>query len=254
MHEKQDFQEEIKLLKDHIKSQAIIIVELRRKYGLLFSKMRAIFSIVRSESTLSKQTVPKSRTLYRDSYLKLKAKTLKPKLKPTLSPVTLPPSPSLTVTTGVLDLKDTVRLSVAPEAPKTPDLYEDTGKGVVGASRPSSSQIEAIYAMYPRKTGAGAAKRAIRKALSLISHEYLLAAVTEYSEALRYKTWKEGDKKWCPAPATWFNQERWNDDRDEWRRTGREHTDGGGSGGLDRRLEDKGEYGESGKRDAILRT
>lgn len=78
-------------------------------------------------------------------------------------------------------------------------------------------QVELIYRAYPRKVAKGAATKSIRKALTKVSFDALLAAVDEYARACK-QTGKERD--FIPYPATWFNQERWDDDRTEWWRGG----------------------------------
>ena len=72
-------------------------------------------------------------------------------------------------------------------------------------------QSVALYKAYPRKVARGAAIRAIKRALRKEGFEVLMEAVTEYAKA------REGqDRQFTPYPATWFNQERWEDDREEW--------------------------------------
>ena len=79
----------------------------------------------------------------------------------------------------------------------------------------TAADIEAIYQAYPRHVGKQAALKAITKALEHISHSELLAAVTEYAAAVA-----GSDKQFIPHPATWFNNRRWEDDREEWKREG----------------------------------
>ena len=72
-------------------------------------------------------------------------------------------------------------------------------------------QAMTIYLAYPRKVARKAALRAIKKALLEEPFGSLLDAVEEYAEA------REGqDSQFTPHPSTWFNQERWADDRDDW--------------------------------------
>lgn len=72
-------------------------------------------------------------------------------------------------------------------------------------------QAVALYRAYPRKVARGAAIKAIKRALRKEEFEVLMEAVTEYAAA------REGqDRQYTPYPATWFNQERWEDDREEW--------------------------------------
>lgn len=73
--------------------------------------------------------------------------------------------------------------------------------------------IEEIYAAYPRKVGRPAALVKIRHALSKIDGSKLLQATRAYSEAV-----KGMDPQFIPHPATWFHQERYNDDPKTWRR------------------------------------
>ena len=72
-------------------------------------------------------------------------------------------------------------------------------------------KIEAIYQAYPRKVGRGAALKAIEKALGKVkSPEWLLARVKQFASSSGGQA-----GQFTPHPATWFNQERWNDEQDE---------------------------------------
>src|SRR3990167_1862607 len=71
-----------------------------------------------------------------------------------------------------------------------------------------------LYSAYPRKVGKGKAMKAIRLALKKTTFDVLREAVVAFAKA------REGqDQQFTPYPATWFNEERWNDDRREWSRT-----------------------------------
>lgn len=83
---------------------------------------------------------------------------------------------------------------------------EDIPKGI------SISDAEKLYQIYPRHSGHKAAIAAIKKALSVESFAVLESAVTEYAKA------RAGEpEQFTPHPATWFNQERWKDDRQTWK-------------------------------------
>ena len=82
------------------------------------------------------------------------------------------------------------------------------------ASTPTD--IEAVYQAYPRHVGKRVAHKAIKKALAHIDYPDLLAAVTEYAAAV-----SGAEKRYIPHPATWFNNRRWEDDREEWKDEGR---------------------------------
>ena len=77
-------------------------------------------------------------------------------------------------------------------------------------------QLETLYGKYPRKVGKNHAIKAMRTALKKVNYGVLLEAVTAYANA------REGeDQQYTPYPATWFNAERWNDDRSNWKSNGR---------------------------------
>jgi hypothetical protein len=77
-------------------------------------------------------------------------------------------------------------------------------------------KAEKIYAAYPRKVARGAAITAIAKALEKIDFAALLQAVEEYAAA------RFGQQTcFTPHCATWMNQERWLDERDDWYETTR---------------------------------
>ena len=73
------------------------------------------------------------------------------------------------------------------------------------------SEIQEIYSAYPRKVGKAEALRKINMAGRKYSFEFLIGKVREYAKATNGK-----DKQYIPYPATWFHQERFNDDPSEW--------------------------------------
>ncbi|MFH5805178.1 hypothetical protein [Alienimonas sp. DA493] len=84
-------------------------------------------------------------------------------------------------------------------------------------AKPAGPTPEEIYAAYPKKAGKGQALKAIKSALKRKDGADLLASVREFAEAV-----DGADKQFVPYPATWFNGDRWDDDRDVWRRMGRD--------------------------------
>lgn len=69
-----------------------------------------------------------------------------------------------------------------------------------------------IYEAYPRKVGKPKALTAIRKQIQKFGFDLVKAATERFSAA-----WKgETDLTYCPHPATWFNQERFNDAPETW--------------------------------------
>lgn len=75
--------------------------------------------------------------------------------------------------------------------------------------KPSQSQIDTIYGLYPKKVGKKAAHKAIAKALKEKPFDDLLLTVQAYCR----KVSAEGtDQQFIPNPATWFNQGRYDDE------------------------------------------
>lgn len=74
-----------------------------------------------------------------------------------------------------------------------------------------SAEAEEIYSLYPRKEARADAIKAIEKALRKTSAEVLADAVRAFGEAV-----KGQEVRFIPHPATWFNGERWTDDRTTW--------------------------------------
>ena len=92
-----------------------------------------------------------------------------------------------------------------PHSPPKGDCVKGTGFTFV--------QAEAIYAAYPKRVGRPAALRAIRRALVKHAFDYLLERTRLYAKTCN------APSEFIPHPATWFNQERFNDDPTTWRRT-----------------------------------
>jgi hypothetical protein len=75
-------------------------------------------------------------------------------------------------------------------------------------------QAEALWKAYPRKAGKKPGLKAIIKSLKSNKFEDLLKATHKFCAM-----WEgEPDKTFCPHAATWFNQERFNEDPTEWTR------------------------------------
>jgi hypothetical protein len=76
----------------------------------------------------------------------------------------------------------------------------------------SRGECEEIYAAYPRKVAKPEALRAIQKAISRGTLASTLLAATKL-----FAVTTDLDVRFIPHPATWFNQERFNDDPATWR-------------------------------------
>lgn len=74
-----------------------------------------------------------------------------------------------------------------------------------------------IYQVYPRKEARPAALKAIAKALKTVPFSELLAKTKLFAEA--WTGAPKADLVYCPHPATWFNNERYNGDPELWKRS-----------------------------------
>jgi hypothetical protein len=83
----------------------------------------------------------------------------------------------------------------------------------------SDDDVVNIYNAYPLKKARPAALKAIRAALKKIDAPTLLERTKAFATA------RNGDLAFCPNPATWFNQERFNDDPTTWKRAADKRTD-----------------------------
>ena len=91
--------------------------------------------------------------------------------------------------------------------------------------REVSKETLEIYSAYPRKVGKSAALSKIEHALKSLASEtpardakWLLDRVKEFARS------ETGRGQFCPHPATWFHQGRYNDDPAEWNRNGHKPT------------------------------
>lgn len=81
--------------------------------------------------------------------------------------------------------------------------------------------VEEIYQAYPRKVGRPAAFKAIERVCKRFARSVVLEK-TQLFAAVWASATKE-DLSYCPHPATWFNQERFNDEPATWRRSGNQN-------------------------------
>ena len=98
----------------------------------------------------------------------------------------------------------------------TPTPIKHTGAAAPKPPRVSSGidpRALDVYNAYPLKVARPAALKAIVRALEAIPFEDLLAKTKAYAAA------RGVDLAFVPHPATWFNQQRYNDDPNTWRRS-----------------------------------
>jgi hypothetical protein len=103
--------------------------------------------------------------------------------------------------------------------PTHPDPNESLALDTAPTTPPSKKRqqemAEAIYQAYPKHEAKPPALAAIRKAMRSHNPEFLLERTRAYATAI---SWQE--RQYIPLPATWFNQERFNDDPENWKPPG----------------------------------
>jgi len=116
----------------------------------------------------------------------------------------------------------------------TPEVLSNQSK----TAKPSETQIERLYSLYPRKRDKLDAKKAIRKAVGLVmagdadhpampvdeALDYLAQRVTLYAECVH-----GCDRSFIPYAASWFNAGAFWDDEHDWQKQEQEtKTNGNG--------------------------
>jgi len=78
-------------------------------------------------------------------------------------------------------------------------------------NKPPISPFETFWKVYPKKKGKGEARKAFAKALKKTTVEALVEAVNKQKQQTQ---WTRDAGQFVPYPATWLNQERWEDEVD----------------------------------------
>ena len=74
-----------------------------------------------------------------------------------------------------------------------------------------TEQFDMFWKEYPRKKGKGEARKKFAKALTKTSFETIMDALARVKKS---KQWNKDGVDFVPYPATWLNQERWDDSDD----------------------------------------
>lgn len=136
------------------------------------------------------------------------------------------------------DLADSCANAILTERRKGPLFREQLAtvirsvlarQPVPSAVNPEKITAEMIYMAYPRKVGKTAAVKVITRLMAnrpkdppkqwddrepLEWPRYLMERTQAFAKAV--ETWPTAERHYCPHPATWFNQGRFDDDPKEW--------------------------------------
>jgi len=77
--------------------------------------------------------------------------------------------------------------------------------------RSTDDAFEAFWAEYPNRKGKGKAREAFKRAIKKTSVGIMVEAVKKQRQGSQ---WTKDDGRFIPYPATWLNQERWEDEVD----------------------------------------
>lgn len=94
-----------------------------------------------------------------------------------------------------LDIDNTKKRSSTKEERKEKEKKED-------------ADFDRFWKVYPNKKGKGVARTAFQKAKAKVSVDVMISAVENQK---RSRQWTDDGGKYIPHPATWLNQERWDD-------------------------------------------
>lgn len=107
---------------------------------------------------------------------------------------------------------------INPESSRASEINANTPKN---NHKSTSSQFDLWWKSYPKKVGKQGARAAYDRAVKRIAtdrgittseaHKALLATVTAFAESDKAKG------QYCPHPATWLNEGRYDDDPETWR-------------------------------------
>lgn len=101
------------------------------------------------------------------------------------------------------------------EETNSPALVIEANATAAVSKAPDWKQgFEAFWGQYPRRRGKGAAEKAYRAALKIVSAETLMAACLRFSAAedAAYRRGKEA--QYTPHASTWLNRRSWEDEPD----------------------------------------
>lgn len=105
--------------------------------------------------------------------------------------------------------KDNPPISPLGDQSESLDVETASGAGTPADHSTTSDRFEEFWAAYPRKTGKGAARKAWGK---LKPGNKLFSKIMSAVEAQRQSDqWQRDHGQFIPYPATWLNQERWED-------------------------------------------
>ena len=97
-----------------------------------------------------------------------------------------------------------------PEAIRNKE-YRSMNKEYIKPYSTIEEAFESFWNEYPNRKGKGKAREAFKKAIKKTSISTMVEAVRKQRQGSQ---WKKDEGRYIPYPATWLNQERWEDEVD----------------------------------------
>lgn len=94
--------------------------------------------------------------------------------------------------------------------PTTPFVQEGSKKTKIPLNTKQGCQFDAFWKCYPKRIGKGAAWKSWDKIKP--DDETFRSIIDAVDKQRRSDQWTRDDGQYIPMPATWLNQERWNDE------------------------------------------
>lgn len=81
----------------------------------------------------------------------------------------------------------------------------------IGSNEPKKGPFDTFWDEYPNRKGKPKAREAFKKAIKKTTLETMLSAIQKQKHSSQ---WTRDNGQYIPYPATWLNQERWDDEVD----------------------------------------
>lgn len=121
---------------------------------------------------------------------------------------------------GIYEYEYEYENDIKDSSPKN-EPKKGTTESQIGSDEPKKGPFDTFWDEYPNRKGKPKAREAFKKAIKKTTLETMLSAIQKQKHSSQ---WTRDNGQYIPYPATWLNQERWEDEVD---------TNGSGTGHSD---------------------
>ena len=121
---------------------------------------------------------------------------------------------------GIYEYEYEYENDIKDSSPKN-EPKKGTTESQIGSNEPKKGPFDTFWDEYPNRKGKPKAREAFKKAIKKTTLETMLSAIQKQKHSSQ---WTRDNGQYIPYPATWLNQERWEDEVD---------TNGSGTGHSD---------------------